>query len=159
MQHITHNGNQIQYYNSIDELPINRYQLHNKYTILDSGIGSTAQDVRNHYNRMYKLLQQNDIENLSKEIVNTQQNIEFIITGVNPALFSFIPLIHSINGKKLTDLSDENIKRTLDKLSKKGFTAGKLFGLLNQVKKNLMKNLTSFSQTSSRRRQTTITAS
>lgn len=45
MKKVTLQGHKIEIYDSIDELPIVRFQIYNKYLLLDCGIGSDMESV------------------------------------------------------------------------------------------------------------------
>ena len=45
------NKHTVEIYDSIDELPIQRFQKYNKFLLIDSGVGSDLQDVLNHIDR------------------------------------------------------------------------------------------------------------
>lgn len=137
MEIIKLNGNYLEMYNSIDELPIVNFQNYNRAILIDAGLGSDLSDVANHITTIRRQVANKDFENANKELVNLQHNLSFIVSSTSPLNRAFYALIKSVNGKDLTDYSDVAIDKLIFKLSKKGLTIGKVKGFLNSVKKNL----------------------
>lgn len=155
---IRHNGNVLEIYNSIDELPIERYQAFNRFAMLDAGIGGDLASIDQRLTKLGLLVKRGNIEDIQTELGNLRQSLVFVLENTNPQLLSFVMLIKTINGKELTDISIEGAKATIELLSKKGFTIGKVKGILYQLKKKLMMNLTCFSQAKKGRKLRSITS-
>ena len=136
----------IELYDSIDSLPITQFQQYQKYLMLDSGIGSDVSDVVTKITTLRKLNAIGQSDKVEKDLINLQQNIQFCITNSSPKMYSFCCLIKTINGKQITDYSQDNLDLILKKLSQKGMTFGKLKSILNEVKKNLTRKLIYFSK-------------
>jgi hypothetical protein len=131
MREVLVNKHKLQVYDSIDELPIVRYQKCNKYMVIDSGIGSDLQSVVSHID---VILQQINIDKDKAiiELTNMRQNMIFLFNGINPKHFAFVPLIYSIDGKELIDISDTNVEKIYIMLNPTKEEADKL---INDVKK------------------------
>ena len=111
----------IMLYTDIDQLTAERFSKVNKYWMLHDELGSCFEDIEKlHITRL--ILSVNDPEKLKKLLDNMRVLIHNIINEVNPESLSFACLIHSIDGKELTDLSDENLRKTIEYLSGKGLT-------------------------------------
>lgn len=107
------NNKHYRLYDSIDEMPIVNFQKYNKYVLFDSNIGSDIDSVDRHLMELARLIQSDKIK-ASKELQNLRQNLYFIVNNISPKHLAFTALIHSIDGKKLEDLSDDNLKKILD---------------------------------------------
>lgn len=134
MKEIILNNNTIKLYDSIDEMPIVNFQKYNKYILIDSGLGSDIDSIDAHLVNLAKLIK-TDKDKASVEIHNLRQNMYFIVNNISPKYLAFTSLIHSINGVKLTDLSDDNLKKILDKL--KEVKHSKIIQFLDWLKKKL----------------------
>ena len=108
----------VQVYDSIDEMPIVNFQKYNKYLLIDSGIGSDADDVDGHIVKIAKFIKANSKEKALQELQNMRQNIYMINSEISPKYLAFAALIHSIDGKEITDLSDDGLKKVLCNLKK-----------------------------------------
>jgi hypothetical protein len=108
-------------YTDIDQLPADRFSKVNKFWMLNDELGSSFEDIdRIHISRIKLTL--DDKVKASKILDNMRVLIHNVINEVNPESMAFACLIHSIDGKELTDLSDENLKKIISELSLKGLT-------------------------------------
>lgn len=136
MKKIRINRQRLEIYDSIDELPINRFHLFNKYVLIDAGIGTDLNDVIGHILKINSYLD-SDVKLARKELNNMKDSLYLIMEGVNLKHLSFVPLIKSINGKPLTDMSDENVKRISKELN---VTKNWVSNMIDAVKKNWTQN-------------------
>lgn len=125
-------------YDSIDEMPIINFQKYNKYLLIDSGIGSDIDDVDNHLVKLAKLIK-TDTKKASQELLNLRQNLHMIVSGISPKYLAFAALIHSIDGKVITDLSDDNLKAILKDL--RDVKHSKLIDFIARFKKKITDEL------------------
>jgi len=130
--------NVVEIYDSIDELPIKRFHKFNKYLLVDSGIGSDLNDINRHIGRISKYIGK-DNDSARRELENLRQSLYMVSEGTNVRHLSFAVLVKSINGVPLHDLSDQGIRKTMEKLSevKQGF----LSRLIESVKKKIDQEL------------------
>ena len=54
----------VRVYDSIDEMPIINFQKYNKYLLIDSGIGSDADDIDAHIVKIAKYIKSNNNRNI-----------------------------------------------------------------------------------------------
>lgn len=113
MKTLTINNKEIKLYDSIDEMPIINFQKYNKYVIIDSCIGSDIDSVDEHIVNLAKLIK-TDMKKAQQELQNMRQNLHMIVSSISPQYLAFAALIHSVDGKVVTDLSDSNLTAILD---------------------------------------------
>lgn len=135
------NGCTLEMYDSIDVAPIENYINFNRLTMLDAGIGSDLNSIMNHWEAIQRYCAKGDTASLNQQLMNYRQALTFVVSNVSPRMLSFVALIHKIDGKVLTDFSDENMGEVLKQLSKKGLTVEIVEGFLAWVKKKLTPNL------------------
>ena len=116
MKSIIFNNKIIKVYDSIDEMPIVNFQKYNKYLLIDSGIGSDADDIDAHIVKVAKFIKANDNKKALQELQNLRQNMHIVNSEISPKYMAFAALIHSIDGRQVTDLSDENLKSIIEQL-------------------------------------------
>lgn len=116
MKDIIINGKVVKVYDSIDEMPIINFQKYNKYLLIDSGIGSDADDIDAHIVKVAKYIKANDNKKALQELQNMRQNMYMVNNEISPKYLAFAALIHSVNGKKTNDLSDDGLKKLLNDL-------------------------------------------
>lgn len=113
------------FYTDIDQLPAERFSKVNKFWMLHDELGSSFEDIdRIHITRI--ALSLHDKDKAKRVLDNMRVLIYNIINEVNPESLAFACLIHSIDGVEITDLSDENLKKTIKYLSDRGLTIGEL---------------------------------
>lgn len=135
MKTIYVNKLKIKLYSSIDELPIVNFQKYNKFLLIDSGIGSDVDDIDTHIVRIARLIKGKDTEKAMQELQNLRQNLFMINSSISPKYLAFTALIHSIDDKELTDLSDDNLKEVLKRIN--AVQHSKLIEWLFELKKKL----------------------
>lgn len=110
------NNKDVRVYDSIDEMPIVNFQKYNKYLLIDSGIGSDVDDIDSHIIKIAKFIKAGNSKKALQELQNMRQNIYMVNSGISPNYLAFAALIHDIDGKEVTDLSDDGLKATLESL-------------------------------------------
>ena len=115
MKTIVINKKTLQVYDSIDELPIVNFQKYNKFLLIDAGVGSDINDIDQHISRLAKYIK-TDKALAIQELQNMRQNMYMIANNISPKYLAFAALIHSVDGKKVEDLSDENLRAILEEI-------------------------------------------
>lgn len=133
----------VEMFESIEDMPITRYMEYNKYLLIESGIGSTPEDINRNIDKVAAFITAKDKDNGLKQIMLLKQNLYFIMNGQSPQLMSFACLINSINGKPKTDLSPEGLEQTVDKLKSK-LTARKVNSILDDIKKKVEEEMEAY---------------
>lgn len=136
-----HNGHTLVLFDSIEDLPIERFQAFNFALLLDSGIGGDVESINSHIAMMAKLIESDKKAEAMQQLANYQQSLHFIVSGVNPKLNAFAPLLYSIDGELVTDFSESGVKAISEKLSKRKFTLGIVGRILDTLKKKLLSEL------------------
>ena len=142
MQSIKHNGYKLEYYDSIDDTPMDNFMQFNRFVLTDSGVGADLESIDAHWAQIAKFINKKDFDSAQTQIANLRQSVAFIVEKQNPKLMSFAALVHSVNGKKNMDLSDKGLRKLHDTLNKvkKGF----LYRLVGSIKKNFDIELEAF---------------
>lgn len=141
MKEITVNGNRITLYDDIESLPVARFHKYNKMLLLDSGIGSDLSDFAAHIQRAKYYLKTGD-ESALAELDNLMQNVLLIQQELSPKHYAFAVLVAKINGVECDDISDDGLRRTLDRLS--DITNAELTAELQSVKKKIDMELAAY---------------
>lgn len=115
MKKIIVNRKIIEVYDSIDEMPIVNFQKYNKYLLIDSGIGSDADDIDSHIVRIAKYIK-TDSKKALQELQNLRQNMHMINSEISPKYMAFAALIYSVDGEKISNLSDDALRQLLQSI-------------------------------------------
>ena len=121
-------------YDCIDELPIINFQKYNKFLLLDSGLGSDIDSVDSHLLNLARLIK-TDKNKAAQELQNLRQNMYMIVSEISPKYYAFAALIHSIDGEKVEDLSDDNLKKIIKNINT--VKHSKIVNILMSIKKKL----------------------
>lgn len=132
----------VRVYDSIDEMPIVNFQKYNKYLLIDSGIGSDADDIDAHIVKIAKYIKSNNNRKALQELQNMRQNIYMVNSEISPKYLAFAALIHSIDGKEVNDLSDDGLKKLLQDL--KDIKHSKVIDFLLWLKKKVTSELETY---------------
>lgn len=116
MKNLLINKKIVRVYDSIDEMPIVNFQKYNKYLLIDSGIGSDADDIDAHIVKIAKFMKAGNNKKALQELQNMRQNMYMVNSEISPKYLAFAALIHDIDGKEVTDLSDDNLKALLKEI-------------------------------------------
>lgn len=132
------NKHTVEIYDSIDEMPINRFQRYNKYLLIDSGVGSDLQDVLDHIDRAKIYIKSNPAMAIT-ELDNMKQAVYLVSEQISPKYMAFAVLVSKIDGQPMDDLTDAGLKRVLDILKEAKKTW--IDGILHSVKKKIDEEL------------------
>lgn len=132
----------VRVYDSIDEMPIINFQKYNKYLLIDSGIGSDADDIDAHIVKIAKFIKANNNKKALQELQNMRQNMYMVNNEISPKYLAFAALIHSIDGKEVNDLSDDGLKKLLQDL--KDVKHSKVIDFLLWLKKKVTSELETY---------------
>lgn len=135
MKKLLINKKVVKVYDSIDEMPIVNFQKYNKYLLIDSGVGSDADDIDAHITRIAKFIKANNNKKALQELQNMRQNMYMVNNEISPKYLAFVALIHSIDGKEVNDLSDDGLKALLKELKEIKHSA--IVELLLRLKKKV----------------------
>ncbi len=110
-------------YDDIDEMPVERFNKANKFWMLSDHLGNSFEDIdRVHLSKLYFVA--GDKDKTVKEVNNLRVLVHNIIREVHPNQLAFAATIHSVDGKEVTDITDEGLARVMRDLSSKGLSIG-----------------------------------
>jgi hypothetical protein len=109
---IKHNGNKIQIYDSIEDLPADRFNKYNRGLMIDAGIGSDIQAFNDRINAIRALID-SEPKKAKIELSNMQNSVLFVMSNTHPEQIAFCAVVKRVDGKDygltLTDLEVEEI--------------------------------------------------
>ena len=125
-------------YNTIEELPIKRYINLQKYSLLDSCVGSTFADVTKHFEKIDYFLEHKKINDAKRERENQHLGMYLQVEKMSTKMLSFACLVKNVNGVECIDLTEDGLQKTSERLQETELTIGKINELLIGVKKKLI---------------------
>jgi hypothetical protein len=127
------------FFKSINELPIKRFQLTQRYTLIDSGIGSTLNDIMRHFSRLDQFIEVKDYDSIVAERENLLMNYQFLLSNEYIKSYVFASLIKSVDGVNV-DITDDNIDDYVQMLENSDLTISQVEEITDSQKKSLMSN-------------------
>jgi hypothetical protein len=128
----------IQFYDSVETLPIKRYQLLQKYSLIDGGIGSTFEDILRHFQKFDNFIEVKDMESLVVERENLMMNFSFMLDQKSTATYMLATMIKSVDGQA-TDVNDENIDELVELLECLDISYHEIERVIETQKKSLVR--------------------
>lgn len=135
MKEVRLDGHRVVVYNSIDELPMERFHRYNKMLLVDAGVGSEISDFDARIERCVRYIRKGDNENAAKELDNLRQNVFLIMQEQGVRDLSFACLVQSIDGEPCNDISEEGLTKVLERLG--GVPRRQMTDALQSVKKKI----------------------
>jgi len=130
----------VEFYDSIDSLPFDRFNSFNKFVMLDAELGSDVIAFDQKISKMFQFLGKEMTKEATGELYNLRNTYHNIMTENNVRGLAFACLIRKIDDEKIEDYSIENMKSILKKLSGWGLEIGHVKESNDSIKKNLNRN-------------------
>lgn len=130
----------VEFYDSIDSLPFDRFNSFNKFVMLDAELGSDVIAFDQKISKMFQFLGKEMTKEATGELYNLRNTYHNIMTENNVRGLAFACLIRKIDDEKIEDYSIENMKSILKKLSSWGLEIGHVKESNDSIKKNLNRN-------------------
>lgn len=131
--------NDVEIYDSIEDLPIMRFHKYNKMLLVDSGIGSDLADFDRHIEKAMQFVKNQSTSMAITELENMRQNVYFIQSNLSPRCLAFAVLVTKINGEECNDISDEALHKIVQRLG--NVPIKELTAQLDAVKKKIDEEL------------------
>lgn len=144
----------IELYDSIDELPTDRFFMYNRMLLIDSGIGGDMEAIDSHITKVMRFISMGKNEDAQRELLNMRTSFYFVIENINPKHLSYAALVHSIDGKLMTDISEANLTEILKQFAAWRVERGFIERALEAVKKKFKRNYKPTFQRHSRQQPT-----
>ena len=125
----------IEFFESIEIMPFDRFNAFNKYVMLDAELGSDVIAFDQKISKIFQFLNKEMTKNAINEFYNLRSIYHNIMTMNNNKGLAFACLIRSIDGVPFDDYSIENLRSTLKKLNKWGLKMQDVSETSDNVKK------------------------
>ena len=130
----------VEFYDTIEELPIVRFHKYQKLLLVDAGIGSDIAAFDQRIEKTRRFLMAGKPEQAQQELENMRQCVFLIQSGVNPKHRAFAALVTKIDGQDCTDIGDDAFAAITEKLN--DVPESELTAQLEAVKKKIDGELT-----------------
>lgn len=131
----------ISVYDSIKEMPIDRYTELQKMIFYEIGVGSSIEDFNKHFSKLIAYVGSGEKESAMQEMKNMYNGYFNAINKLSPYSFAFSCMIDNVNGRKYEGISMEEHRDMVALLAKKGLKYEQVNDTLEEVKKNFIQSL------------------
>ena len=125
----------VEYYDTIDELPMVRFHKYQKYLLVDAGVGADIASFDRRIEKARRFIMASKGDKAQQELENLRQCVFLLQNELTPKHLAFAVLVTRIDGQECNDLSDEALRGVLDKLAETPYS--KLTAHLEAVKKKI----------------------
>ena len=117
MQIVKIGNHTIEFYDTIEELPIVRFHKYEKLLLVDSGVGSDIHSLDQRLLKVREFLAAGKPEQAQKELENLRQCVFMIQNELSPKHRAFAALVTKIDGQDCNNLSDDALAAVTEKLN------------------------------------------
>ncbi|GAB3278275.1 hypothetical protein GCM10027347_52560 [Larkinella harenae] len=130
-------GTTLTLFDSIRQLPEFRRVEAECYSLIESGVGSSLDDVDRHFESLLVLANADKKE----DFMNGINNLRYLFYNlfnkqISARSLALMCLVDTVNGEKQTDLTEEGLERLVRRLSDEGLNDELVATTLLDVKKN-----------------------
>jgi hypothetical protein len=140
-------GHEIEVYDSIQSLPILRFQKFNKYQMIASDIGCDFSDYEQRTQKTLAFLKKGMVNEAIQEISNRRILVFNAFNESNPSSRSFAVLVKRIDKQKFVEYAPNDLDLIMEKLNNMGFDYETMSTQLREVKKKSNWNWKSITKT------------
>lgn len=126
---------EIEFYDTIDEMPIVRFHKYQKFLLVDAGIGSDIAAFDQRIEKAKRFMMAGKQEQAQREFENLRQCVYMIQTETSPKHLAFAALVSKVDGVACEDLSDDALRALHEKL--KDIPVNELAARFEAVKKKI----------------------
>lgn len=134
------NEKTITFFDSVTTLPIKRYQLLQKYSLIDLGVGSTLHDVNRHLAKMDQFISAKDYESVALERQNLHLNFSFMLSKQAIPLYSLTTMVKTIDGEPIYLETEGDVDQYYELFLNSDITYGVVKETVDTLKKSLVEN-------------------
>jgi len=135
------NGHVLELFQTIGELPARRYSLFQKYTVMESGIGSDINAVGGHFAKLFEFIAWDMKEDATRETKNLYYNFFTMLETLYIPGLAFCCTLYRVDGIEVTDVSEEALKKRVQELSDWGLTHDTCTEWIDGFKKKIYNEL------------------
>ena len=136
----TIDGHEIEFFDSIEELPMVRFHKYQKALLVDAGVGSDMESFDRRLLKAREFINAGKTDKAAQELENLRQCVFLVQEGLSTRHRAFAPLVVRLDGRDCTDVSDAGLEGVVEAL--KDIRVTTLASLLGSAKKKIDGELT-----------------
>ena len=115
----------VQMYDDIDQMPVDVFQKANKYWMLSDEIGCSMEEIEEKHLKKIVFVAK-DEKRVLDAVGKLSNAFHMILNETSVKNLAFACMVHSVNGREVTDRSEDGLKKLLKELSDAGLTMGEI---------------------------------
>jgi hypothetical protein len=116
-------------------LPIVKYNMFNHLALYDAHVGSDMHAIKKLFHTIDGYIVNRRFDDVGQVRKNLDQTFMHLFSGNNFPALQWASLVHTFDGKEVTDQSVENLKAIIEQLSAEGLTQEKVAFDVDDAKK------------------------
>lgn len=125
----------VEFYDTIEDMPVERFHRLNRYLLVESGIGSSVEAVDQRLSQTIAFLKVGDRDSAIQELENLRQSVFLVCEGISPKDRAFAAIVSKIDGIPMQDMSEDGLDEVLRRLPE--LTIKELSQTIAEVKKKI----------------------
>jgi len=130
----------MEFYDSVEDLPITQFHRYSKYLLVESGIGDTISDIDRHISRIVSFL--GDERKARAELMNLRQCLYAVATEQDISNKAVLCLVRSVDGKKWEDFSEQGLESLYSMI--RGTSLRELNEIASKIREAIDENLVQY---------------
>lgn len=128
------------FYDSADEMPIDRRRMAQQADLESNGVGWTKADHVRHLVSVRDWLLRKDLSAALTEIENTLIGWQALIRGIDLESQTLACYLYAIDGEPIADATEKDLQAAMERLVADGLTLQHLEELIDDIRKKWMGN-------------------
>ncbi|GAB3948343.1 hypothetical protein GCM10028805_22490 [Spirosoma harenae] len=124
-------------YNSIEKFPVENDLSARQYATAISSLASNDEELAHMQERVDLFSRMNKPAEAAREEANIRLSKSLIESGYDPKSLEFACFVHSVNGKPVTSIDEDDLTALIAKLRKDGLTDELIYSSLESAKKEM----------------------
>ena len=134
------NKHEVVFYDNPKQMPLRRYQKHNKHFMIACQVGENIEDYTKKHSRAIGYVKHDNKKAALVELTNQQQCVYNALQEYSPINLALAAMVYSIDGEVVDFYDEQTLLGVEKRLSDIGFTKEMLEDNLYDVKKKLKIN-------------------
>lgn len=109
-------GHLVEFYDSIEDLPISQFHKYSKWVLVACGVGDSIADIDAHLGKIIEFLSV-DINKAHRELLNMRQCLYMVLNEQDIRQKAVLCLVRSVDGARWEDFSDSGLEKLYGMIS------------------------------------------
>ena len=131
---------EVEFYDSIEEMPHRRYMKFNKEMMRQNEVGNSVIDIFKRIERAIQFIGAEQTDKALKELSNAKMSFNYASAELQPCGLALASMVKTIDGKEQTDITSDGLRSVLSLLQDLGITKREVEETTETIKKKSREN-------------------